>query len=155
MIKIDQAVVKGKSHIISLDNGDKFTLPEYIVFKYSLFSDKQFSDNEWQTILREVSQFKCHEKMMSLLSMRSYTEWKLAARLRRRGFSTSDIEYSIEQAKSTDLINDSKFAKDFIEEKRRYQDVRGKLKELKDLKDDGLISEEDYEVKKKELLNNF
>ena len=43
----------------------------------------------------------------------------------------------------------------FIEEKQKYQDVRDKLKELKILSDEGLISEEDYELKKKELLNEF
>ncbi len=43
----------------------------------------------------------------------------------------------------------------FIEEKQKYQDVRDKLKELKVLSDEGLISEEDYELKKKELLNKF
>ncbi len=43
----------------------------------------------------------------------------------------------------------------FIEEKHKYQDVRDKLKELKILSDEGLISEEDYELKKKELLNEF
>ncbi len=43
----------------------------------------------------------------------------------------------------------------FIEEKQKYQDVRDKLKELKILSEEGLISEKDYEVKKKELLNEF
>ena len=43
----------------------------------------------------------------------------------------------------------------FIEEKQKYQDVRDKLKELKVLSEEGLISEEDYELKKKELLNEF
>ena len=43
----------------------------------------------------------------------------------------------------------------FIEEKEKYQDVRDKLKELKVLSDEGLISDEDYELKKKELLNEF
>ncbi|ODS32813.1 MAG: hypothetical protein SCARUB_02070 [Candidatus Scalindua rubra] len=43
----------------------------------------------------------------------------------------------------------------FIEEKKKYQGVRDKLRELKGLKDDDLISEEDYEKKKKELLNKF
>ena len=43
----------------------------------------------------------------------------------------------------------------FIEEKQKYQDVRDKLQELKALSDEGLISEEDYELKKKELLNEF
>ena len=43
----------------------------------------------------------------------------------------------------------------FIEEKQKYQDVRDKLRELKVLSDEGLISEKDYELKKKELLNEF
>ncbi len=43
----------------------------------------------------------------------------------------------------------------FIEEKQKYQEVRDKLKELKILNDEGLISEKDYELKKKELLNEF
>ncbi len=42
-----------------------------------------------------------------------------------------------------------------VEEKKKYQGVREKLRGLKDLKDEGLISEEDYEVKKKELLGEF
>ena len=82
---------------------------------------------------------------MSLLSMRSYTEWKLAARLRRRGFSTSDIEYSIERAKSTDLINDSKFTKDFIEEKRRMGRY-GKKRIIQDLRRHGVNLERITEV---------
>jgi hypothetical protein len=43
----------------------------------------------------------------------------------------------------------------FIQEKQKYQDVRDKLKELKVLSSEGLISEKDYELKKKELLNEF
>ena len=43
----------------------------------------------------------------------------------------------------------------FIGEKQKYQGVREKLKELKVLNDEGLISDEDYELKKKELLNEF
>jgi hypothetical protein len=43
----------------------------------------------------------------------------------------------------------------FIQEKQKYQDVHDKLKELKVLFSEGLISEKDYELKKKELLNEF
>ncbi len=43
----------------------------------------------------------------------------------------------------------------FIEEKQKYQGVRDKLRELKALNDEGLISDEDYELKKKDLLNEF
>ncbi len=43
----------------------------------------------------------------------------------------------------------------FVEEKKKYQNVREKLRELKELRDEGLISEEDYEEKKKKFLNEF
>jgi len=59
----------------------------------------------------------------------------------------SDRSRAIERKIRTD--------KNFIEEKKNYQDVREKLKELKVLSDEGLISEKDYELKKKELLNEF
>ncbi len=59
----------------------------------------------------------------------------------------SDRSRTIERKIRTD--------KSFIEEKKNYQDVREKLKELKVLSDEGLISEKDYELKKKELLNKF
>ena len=45
--------------------------------------------------------------------------------------------------------------KSFIQEKKKYQGVREKLRELKDLRDEELISEKDYDAKKKELLNKF
>ncbi|MCP5007298.1 MAG: SHOCT domain-containing protein [Planctomycetes bacterium] len=51
----------------------------------------------------------------------------------------------------TRLVTDKRV----VEEKLKYQGVREKLRGLKDLKDEGLISEEDYEVKKKELLSEF
>jgi hypothetical protein len=51
----------------------------------------------------------------------------------------------------TELVSDERF----IEEKQKYRGVREKLRGLKDLKDEGLISDEDYEVKKKELLGDF
>ncbi len=45
--------------------------------------------------------------------------------------------------------------KNFIAEKKKYQGVREKLRELRDLRDEELISEKDYDAKKKELLNKF
>jgi hypothetical protein len=42
-----------------------------------------------------------------------------------------------------------------IEEKKENQGVRDKLRKLKGLKDEGFISEEDYKMKKKELLGKF
>ncbi len=42
-----------------------------------------------------------------------------------------------------------------IEKKKKNQDVRDKLRKLKVLKDEGLISEEDYKKRKEELLDKL
>jgi len=67
--------------------------------------------------------------------------------------NTNDI--SIPSDRSRAIERKVRTGKSFIEEKKNYQDVREKLKELKVLSDEGLISEQDYELKKKELLNKF
>ncbi|MDV5121349.1 MAG: hypothetical protein R2549_04680 [Candidatus Scalindua sp.] len=67
--------------------------------------------------------------------------------------NTNDI--SIPSDRSRAIERKVRTGKSFIEEKKNYQDVREKLKELKVLSDEGLISEKDYELKKKELLNKF
>ena len=67
--------------------------------------------------------------------------------------NTNDI--SIPSDRSRAIERKIRTDKNFIEEKKNYQDVREKLKELKVLSDEGLISEKDYELKKKELLNKF
>lgn len=76
-------------------------------------------------------------------------------------FGTSNIDINI-NSNLSGVVNDVETIKDrviadrgFVEEKKKYQNVREKLRGLKDLKDDGLISEKDYEEKKKELLKEF
>ncbi len=59
-------------------------------------------------------------------------------------------------ARTRTIERKARTSNNFIEEKQqKYQDVRDKLRELKVLSDEGLISEKDYELKKKELLNEF
>ncbi len=58
-------------------------------------------------------------------------------------------------ARTRTIERKARTSNNFIEEKEKYQDVRDKLRELKVLSDEGLISEKDYELKKKELLNEF
>lgn len=74
-------------------------------------------------------------------------------------FGTSNIEinnYSSDEGSDTKDIEERVITgRSFVEEKKKYQNVREKLRGLKDLKDDGLISEKDYEEKKKELLKEF
>lgn len=70
-------------------------------------------------------------------------------------FSNNTNDISIPSDRSRAIERKVRTGESFIEEKKNYQDVREKLKELKVLSDEGLISEQDYELKKKELLNKF
>ncbi|MFQ5688207.1 MAG: hypothetical protein ACE5GV_16280 [Candidatus Scalindua sp.] len=64
-------------------------------------------------------------------------------------------DVSIPSERSKAIERKIRTNKNFIEEKKNYQGVREKLRELKVLSDEGLISGKDYELKKKELLNKF
>ncbi len=69
--------------------------------------------------------------------------------------SDNTNDTSIPSDRSRTIERKIRTSKNFIEEKKNYQGVREKLRELKVLNDEGLISEKDYELKKKELLNKF
>jgi hypothetical protein len=63
---------------------------------------------------------------------------------------------SIEAGSSVRAIESKvRISNNFIEEKQKNQGVPGKLRKLKVLKDEGVISEEDYRKRKKELLGKF
>ena len=71
------------------------------------------------------------------------------------GSSNANNNPSQKDSRARNIERKVRTSNSFIEEKEKYQDVRDKLKELKVLSDEGLISDEDYELKKKELLNEF
>ena len=76
------------------------------------------------------------------------------------GVADSDSENSINNSIQTGsnisaIEKKIRTNKNFIQEKKKYQGIREKLRELKDLRDEELISEKDYDAKKKELLNKF
>ncbi|MGR3175194.1 MAG: SHOCT domain-containing protein [Candidatus Scalindua sp.] len=64
-------------------------------------------------------------------------------------------DISIPSNRSSAIERKIRTNKSFIQEKKKYQGVREKLRELRDLRDEELISEKDYDAKKKELLNKF
>ncbi len=69
--------------------------------------------------------------------------------------NTDDEKSSQSDVRAKAIERKVRTNENFIEEKKKYQEVRDKLKELKTLNDEGLISDDDYELKKKELLNEF
>ena len=71
------------------------------------------------------------------------------------GSSNANNNPSQKDSRARNIERKVRTSNSFIEEKEKYQNVRDKLKELKVLSDEGLISDEDYELKKKELLNEF
>jgi hypothetical protein len=91
---------------------------------------------------------------------RNWLIMDLSSNLYGTAASSSDSDNTIDNDSKSDtrakaIERKVKTNQNFIEEKKKYQDVRDKLKELKELNEEDLISDEDYEMKKKELLNEF
>ena len=116
MISIDQSKQKGKSFECTFSNGEKIILPEAIVFQYSIFPGKKFSESTWQAILEAASKFACFEQILRFLAIKTHTEFELKKKLIRKGFKSNIIGDALEKAKGLNLINDLSIVKQFIHE---------------------------------------
>ncbi len=137
MITVTQSENKGKSYTVTLSNKNVIKLSEYIVFRYSIFPEKQFPEKSWRQILHDADHHACYEKLLRLLSIKAHTEFEITTKLTRAGFSKAPVNAAIKKAKSINLINDDYFAKTFFEE-RRSSGRYGKLKIVHDLKRRGI-----------------
>ncbi len=140
MITVTQSVSKGKSYTVTLSDSHVIKLSEYIVFRYSIFPEKQFTEKSWHQILQDADHHACYEKLLRLLSIKAHTEFEITKKLVRSKFSKVSINKAIKKAKSINLINDVYFAKTFFEE-RRSSGRYGKIKIIHDLKRRGISSE--------------
>ena len=120
MVLIEQSKQKGKSFEIIIDGRSKIILPEAIVFEYSIFTDRRFTEQSWQEILEAASKYECFEKTMRLLSVKAYTEFELKKKLNQKGFSSADISSALEKAKTLNLVNDFSIVNQFILEQLEF-----------------------------------
>ena len=111
-------------------------------------------DSRWSLVPMEGQRLASGRQDWLIIDFTYYDHSNLFGRADSDNVSDNISDNSIEAGSSVRAIErEVRTNENVIEEKN--QGVRDKLRKLKDLKDEGLISEEDYEKKKKELLGKF
>lgn len=98
-----------------LTNGEEMKLLPEVVKKYDLTEGKEITPELLSQIKRSESYEEARRYLLRIFEYRPYTESEVKQKLERRGIDPEIIKQLITQFKQSGLIDDYKFAKDWIE----------------------------------------
>lgn len=121
-----------KKKKIYIDGKCAFALYNGEIRKYGLKERKELSLPEYEEILCDILDKRAKKRVLYLLADSPKTELQLREKLQKGFYPESSIDVAIEYAKSYQYINDSEYAKQFIEckkEKLSKKQIEYKLRE--------------------------
>ena len=116
MISIEETKKRGKYFEVTDQYGRKEKFPEIIVFQFSIFPGRNFSNSIWLEIKKKSSSHECFEHLLRFISIRPITELEAKKKLRSKAYTSEIISETLEKAKKLDLINDSEIVKNFADQ---------------------------------------
>ena len=102
---------------IFVDGEYSFSLSLKGVNKYGLYNGRNISENEIKEIKDEDEKELAFLFLLDKISYKMFTEKEIRDKLIKKGFEIDSINYSLEKAKEYGYINDSYYAKCFIEQR--------------------------------------
>lgn len=121
-----RAAARGRQRVIELSDGREFTFSAEAVERVGGLAEGAFIDEAvLQSLDRAETRVNAHEAALRLLASRPRSETEMKARLKMRGFLPDAIEAEIERLRSAGLLDDSKFAAAWVEDRKRLA-PRGK-----------------------------
>ncbi len=100
---------------VLLTNGEEMKLLPEVVRKYDLAEGKEITPELLSEIKRSELYEEARRYLLRIFEYRPYTESEVKHKLERRGIDPEIIKQLITQFKQSGLIDDYKFAKDWIE----------------------------------------
>ena len=128
MIVIEKSNQKGKRYQVVTSTGEKLRFTQETVFKYSIFTGTEFTEEEWLNILQDTLEEECFHKILSYQSVRAHSTREVRNKLIKKNFPKLIIDRALDRVQSLGLLDDAVFAKLFVEEKLSYGNGRNKVK---------------------------
>jgi len=107
------------SYRISLVDGSSFFISADFFIEHKLKKDIHIDSELLSKIVAESNYVVAYLKAISLLSKQSYTEFNLERKLLSNGFNIEDIKKALVTLRDKNLINDTIFAKKWVESRLR------------------------------------
>ena len=108
---------KGRAFLMRTDkSGEYQRIHPDIVAEYSLFEGKTLSNETLKTVISENNFRTAWDSALRMLSRRAHCVRELRNKLIRKGTANTVADRVISECRRLELLNDAKFAKEYIQE---------------------------------------
>jgi len=106
---------KPERFIVYFDDDQVHTFSPETALKYRFSLDKDFGDEEFVEILEEDSIRRAKDQALRYLTLRSHSKKEVILKLMKKGYRENIINSALQHLENVGLIDDNKFAIQYIE----------------------------------------
>jgi regulatory protein len=145
-MKINRIVKKDAGNVvIHFDNDEVLFLSVDIFYKSGLKKNDEISDDRFSSLIKDNRLFHIKQRAFRYLSRRQHSTSELRIKLKQKGYETELINEVLDDLKKKNYLDDTEFAKMFVEEKIKLK-LWGEQKLRSELIKRGIKSEVISEV---------
>ncbi len=113
--------------VVLLDDGTEILLAPETVLQYSLAVGIDIPEDTFFQMLAEDEVVRAKDQALRYLEIRPHSERELYRKLRQKRYNPPAIEAALTALKKVDLINDARFARQFVESEMTLRPVGKRL----------------------------
>lgn len=110
VIRLTQQKNHSNRYNLFLDNDERISITDDLIFKFSISTGKEFSDEEVNELKDAADLAFTREKALELLSLREHGSGELRTKLLQKGYQKAAIAEVIDYLKNKNYLNDERFA---------------------------------------------
>ena len=109
-----EAARKKQRYCVKTNTEEVLMLKEEEVLRFSIFSDKTYTQAEWVDLLQQIQSQRAYEKGLDLVLFRKNSRWELLEKLKRNGFSSQEAEQAADRLEEAGYLNDLQYAQSYV-----------------------------------------
>lgn len=114
-----RSLAKGRQRLVVLDDGQELLFSEEACERVGLTAGMTADEDLLEALDRADQRVSVHEAALRLLSHRARSRNEMRTRLAIRGFPPEAIDDEIERLQKSGLLDDEKFARAWVEDRKR------------------------------------
>lgn len=121
-MKIDRLVKKDDTTVIVyLDNNEKLYLSYEVILKSGLRKNEEISEDRFSLLIEENKKYFINQRALNYLGRRVHSSREIKNKLLQKGYEKNLIEEVVSSLVEKQILNDSEFARIYIDEKLRLK----------------------------------
>ncbi|HHU24727.1 MAG: RecX family transcriptional regulator [Bacilli bacterium] len=128
VIRISRIEKKARDYLVHYTVKDGLTeetnsvlLDEEQIVSYRILKDKEFDHDTWRKIEKEAKEIVGYKKALRFINYQTRTEHEIREYLRTHDMTMESIEIIVKRLKKANLINDKRYAMNFVDNYLRNQ----------------------------------